>query len=125
MKKIIRLTERDLSRIVRRVISENTDDEDDFSEHQWKYREMNKYGIQPHPKQLTGEWDYMHEHHKQVLIALFMDTKKRIKELEGLLESGEKSGLADVFQYELDLARKSNENLREKIKTFDERHKNK
>jgi hypothetical protein len=125
MKKIIRLTERDLSRIVRRVISENTDDEDDFSEHQWKYREMNKYGIQPHPKQLTGEWDYIQEYHKQVLIALFMDTKKRIKELEKLLESGEKSDLADVFQYELDLARKSNENLREKIKTFDERYKNK
>jgi predicted nucleic acid-binding Zn-ribbon protein len=54
-----------------------------------------------------------------------MDTKKRIKELEKLLASGEKSDLADAFQYELDLARKSNENLREKINTFDERYKNK
>jgi predicted nucleic acid-binding Zn-ribbon protein len=67
----------------------------------------------------------MQEYHKQVLIALFMDTKKRIKELEKLLASGEKSDLADAFQYELDLARKSNENLREKINTFDERYKNK
>jgi hypothetical protein len=126
MKKIIRLTESDLIRIVRRVISENTeDDEDDFSEHQWKYREMNKHGIHPHPKQLSGEWDYMKEYHKQVLIALFRDTKKRIKELEGLLESGEKGDLTDVFQYELDLARKSNENLRKKINTFDENYKNK
>jgi hypothetical protein len=126
MKKIVRLTESDLARIVRRVISENTeDDEDDFSEHQWKYKEMNKYGIRPHPKQLSGEWNYMQEYHKQVLIALFMDTKKRIKELEKLLASGEKSDLADAFQYELDLARKSNENLREKINTFDERYKNK
>lgn len=123
MKRVIRLTERDLKRIVKRVIVETTDDEDDFSEHQWKYREMNKHGIHPHPKQLSGEWDYIHEHHKQVLIALYMDTKKRIKELEELLASGEKSDLADVFQYELDLARKSNENLKEKLNTLDKNYK--
>ena len=43
MKKVIRLTESDLTRIVNRVIKENEDD--DFSEHEWKYREMNKNGI--------------------------------------------------------------------------------
>ena len=123
MKKIIRLTESDLARIVKRVINENTDDEDDFSEHQWKYREMTKGGINPHQKQLSGEWDFMHEHRKQVLIALFKDTKKRIQELEELLESGEAGDMAKAFQYELDLAKKSNENLKKTIKTFDEKNK--
>ena len=39
---------------------------------------MNKYGINPHPKQISGEWDYMNEYHKQILITLIRDNKKRI-----------------------------------------------
>ncbi len=123
MKKVVKLTEADLRRIVRRVISENTEDEDDFSEHEWKYKEMNKTGINPHPKQLSGEWDYMHEYRKQVLIALFRDTKKRVKELEKVLQSGEKSELNDVFQHELDLAKQSMRDLKDTINTFDEKYR--
>ena len=42
---------------------------------------MNKYGINPHPKQISGEWDYMHEYYKQILITLIRDNKKRIDQL--------------------------------------------
>jgi hypothetical protein len=91
MKKIIRLTESDLTRIVRRVIREN--DDDDFSEHEWKYQEMNKNGI------------------------------KRIDQLRKLVETGEDPSMTDLFQYELDLVTKSNERLRGTLNSFDERHK--
>jgi len=121
MKKVIRLTERDLTRIVRRVIRENEDD--DFSEHQWKYREMNKYGINPHPKQLSGEWDYMNEYHKQILIRLIRDNKKRIDQLTKILETEENPNMVDLFQHELDLTMKSNEKLKDSLNSFDERNK--
>ena len=121
MKKIIRLTESDLTRIVKRVIKENEDD--DFSEHEWKYREMNKNGINPHPKQLSGEWDYMNEYHKQIIIRLIRDGKKRIDQLKNLIETGENSSMTDLFQYELDLVMKSNERLRDGLNSFDERYK--
>jgi hypothetical protein len=121
MKKIIRLTESDLTRIVRRVIREN--DDDDFSEHEWKYQEMNKNGINPHPKQLSGEWDYMNEYHKQIIIRLIKDGKKRIDQLRKLVETGEDPSMTDLFQYELDLVTKSNERLRGTLNSFDERHK--
>jgi len=121
MKKIVRLTESDLTRIVRRVIREN--DDDDFSEHEWKYREMNKNGINPHPKQLSGEWDYMNEYHKQIIIRLIKDGKKRIDQLRKLVETGEDPSMTDLFQYELDLVTKSNERLRGTLNSFDERHK--
>jgi hypothetical protein len=121
MKKIIRLTESDLTRIVRRVIREN--DDDDFSEHEWKYQEMNKNGINPHPKQISGEWDYMNEYHKQIIIRLIRDGKKRIEQLRKLVETGENPSMTDLFQYELDLVSKSNERLRGALNSFDERHK--
>jgi len=121
MKKVIRLTESDLTRIVKRVIREN--DDDDFSEHEWKYREMNKNGINPHPKQLSGEWDYMNEYHKQIIIRLIKDGKKRIDQLRKLVETGEDPSMTDLFQYELDLVTKSNERLRGTLNSFDERHK--
>jgi hypothetical protein len=121
MKKVIRLTESDLTRIVKRVIRENEDD--DFSEHEWKYREMNKNGIMPHPKQLNGEWDYMNEYHKQIIIRLIRDGKKRIDQLKNLIETGENSSMTDLFQYELDMVIKSNERLRDALNSFDERHK--
>jgi hypothetical protein len=121
MKKVIRLTESDLTRIVKRVIRENEDD--DFSEHEWKYREMNKNGIMPHPKQLSGEWDYMNEYHKQIIIRLIRDGKKRIDQLKNLIETGENSSMTDLFQYELDMVIKSNERLRDALNSFDERYK--
>jgi hypothetical protein len=121
MKKVIRLTESDLTRIVKRVIREN--DDDDFSEHQWKYQEMNKYGINPHPKQISGEWDYMHEYHKQILITLIRDNKKRIDKLIKILETEENPNMVDLFQHELDLTMKSNEKLRDSLSSFDERNK--
>jgi len=121
MKRIVRLTESDLTRIVKRVIRENEDD--DFSEHQWKYREMNKYGINPHPKQLSGEWDYMNEYHKQILIRLIRDNKKRIDQLTKILETEENPNMVDLFQHELDLTMKSNEKLKDSLNSFDERNK--
>ena len=121
MKKVIRLTESDLTRIVKRVIREN--DDDDFSEHEWKYREMNKNGINPHPKQLSGEWDYMNEYHKQIIIRLIRDGKKRIDQLIKILETEENPNMVDLFQHELDLTMKSNERLRDSLSSFDERNK--
>jgi len=121
MKKVIRLTELDLTRIVKRVVKENADD--DFSEHEWKYREMNKNGIMPHPKQLSGEWDYMHEYHKQILIRLIRDNKKRIDQLTKILETEENPNMADLFQHEVNLTMKSNERLKDSLNSFDERNK--
>ena len=115
------MSERDLTRIVKRVIRENEDD--DFSEHEWKYREMNKNGIMPHPKQLSGEWDYMNEYHKQIIIRLIRDGKKRIDQLKNLIETGENSSMTDLFQYEIDMVIKSNERLRDALNSFDERYK--
>ena len=116
-----KLNESYRSRVVKRVISENEDD--DFSEHQWKYREMNKYGINPHPKQLSGEWNYMNEYHKQILIRLIRDNKKRIDQLTKILETEENPNMVDLFQHELDLTMKSNEKLRDSLNSFDERNK--
>ena len=111
----------DLDETMEQVIGEN--DDDDFSEHQLKYREMNKYGINPHPKQLSGEWDYMHEYHKQILITLISDNKKRIDQLKKILETEENPNMVDIFQYEIDLTIKSNERLRDSLTSFDERNK--
>ena len=49
----------------------------------------------------------MNEYHKQILITLIRDNKKRIDKLTKILETEESPNMADLFQYELDLTMKT------------------
>jgi hypothetical protein len=63
--------------------------EEELSSLDAKRRRLEKGGIFPSPEMMSGEEDYMKEHHKGVLINLIRSEKKNLEKFMNLLEEEE------------------------------------